>query len=140
MPKYSNPSWVYDNFMRQAHFLTPAFLSAPALIGVLIYELVEKKSLSTSEKDNLAYAELGLSFLASLLVYIFIWGLISIKFSFTLILIILFVILISPFGLAVLKVSLKDTLDETSTDALSGLIILSTLFFTRVSLAVSIAL
>jgi multisubunit Na+/H+ antiporter MnhG subunit len=126
--------------MRQAHILTPAFLSAPALIGVLIYELVEKKSLSTSEKDNLAYAELGLSFLASLLVYIFIWGLISIKFSFTLILIILFVILISPFGLAVLKVSLKDTLDETSTDALSGLIILSTLFFTRVSLAVSIAL
>lgn len=140
MPKYSNPSWAYDNFMRQAHILTPAFLSAPALIGVLIYELVEKKSLSTSEKDNLAYAELGLSFLASLLVYIFIWGLISIKFSFTLILIILFVILISPFGLAVLKVSLKDTLDETSTDALSGLIILSTLFFTRVSLAVSIAL
>jgi multisubunit Na+/H+ antiporter MnhG subunit len=126
--------------MRQAHILTPAFLSAPALIGVLIYELVEKKSLSTSEKDQLAYAELGLSFLASLLVYIFIWGLISIKFSFTLILIILFVILISPFGLAVLKVSLKDTLDETSTDALSGLIILSTLFFTRVSLAVSIAL
>ena len=126
--------------MRQAHILTPAFLSAPALIGVLIYELVEKKSLSTSEKDQLVYAELGLSFLASLLVYIFIWGLISIKFSFTLILIILFVILISPFGLAVLKVSLKDTLDETSTDALSGLIILSTLFFTRVSLAVSIAL
>jgi multisubunit Na+/H+ antiporter MnhG subunit len=140
MPKYSNPSWAYDNFMRQAHILTPAFLSAPALIGVLIYELVEKKSLSTSEKDNLAYAELGLSFLASLLVYIFIWGLISIKFSFTLILIILFVILISPFGLAVLKVSLKDTLDETSTDALSGLIILSTIFFTRLSLALSIAL
>ena len=126
--------------MRQAHILTPAFLSAPALIGVLIYELVEKKSLSTSEKDQLVYAELGLSFLASLLVYIFIWGLISIKFSFTLILIILFVIVISPFGLAVLKVSLKDTLDETSTDALSGLIILSTIFFTRLSLALSIAL
>jgi len=126
--------------MRQAYFLTPAFLSAPALIGVLIYELVEKKSLSTSEKDNLAYAELGLSFLASLLVYIFIWGLISINFSFTLILIILFIILISPFGLAVLKVSLKDTLDETSTDALSGLIILSTIFFTRLSVFLSIGL
>lgn len=140
MPKYNNPSWVYDNFMRQAHILTPAFLSAPALIGVLIYEFVEKKSLSTSEKDNLVYAELGLSFLASLVLYIFIWGLISIKFSFTLILIILFVILISPFGLAVIKVSLKDTLDETYTDALSGLIILSTLFFTRLSVFLSIGL
>jgi len=140
--------------MRQAHFLTPLFLSAPALIGVLIYEFVEQKNLTQPVKDQLLYTELGLSFLASLIVFmviwsVFIWGAISASRWMSptearhvpvRLLSMLAIFILSPFGLTILKVSLKDTLDKIYIDALSVLIILSTIPFTQVSVGMAIGL
>jgi len=104
MAKYT----FYDSFKNQSGTVVPIFVSGLILIGLNIYNLIKEKH------KEIVYAELFFSFIASFIILLYMSFIISeVLFRSTYInlgflLFALFNIIISPFGLTVIKTLVKD--------------------------------
>ena len=107
----------YDSFKRQSLTLVPIFLSGLILIYINLYTLANS-DISDKDKQNISYAELFFSLIASsgvlynvfmfLMLIIAIFSLKNFKTILGFILCILLLIISSPFVLTIIKVSLQN--------------------------------
>lgn len=123
MPTSKKKWTLYDSFKSQSATLVPIFLSAFILIGLIVYELINKETLSEESKRNILYGELVLSLVASFPVLIWMtFMIIQLPFYGVFQYIVL---LTTPFVLTLLRFYLQN---EQSDKYLSVLTILSTLY------------
>ena len=132
---------------QNAILLIPCLLAGPTLIAVLLYEVIQYKTLSESDKESLHTAEYVLSFLSSLVLFVMVFYSIigSLKYLSVLsnlksLLIFLIIIALSPFGFTVLKIQLDAKLSEESRAILSSLIIVWVIPVVRYSVGLSIGM
>jgi len=107
----------YDSFKKQISILVPIFLSALILIYINLYTLANS-DISDKDKQNISYAELFFSLIASsgvlytvfmvLMLIITLFSFKNFKTILPFILYILLVIISSPFVLTIIKVSLQN--------------------------------
>jgi hypothetical protein len=136
-------SVVYDSFMRQSYYLIPMLLGATVLIGLTAYRLIKGDK---KENKYISLAEIVCSALASLSPLMYFVALFSfaaqLGFSSPLGLLIilsaLFGIILSPFVLTAIRISLKGKLDSESDRDISVLTIFSTILSTFYLLVASI--
>jgi len=133
-------STLLEAIIKQGYPLWIIILSQFTLFGLIAYRLVNKAQLTEEEKKNFSYAELALSFVASLiflgLFYLFVIFLTGSFFMvikshiFYKALISYFLLFfITPLGLTALRVGLQDKLTEQQKDILSGLTLPSIVVF-----------
>ena len=137
-----------ETLWREKYSLGPIILSHVILIGLITYRLIKTNELSEDEKKKISYAEILLSFIASLFILYLIFftflmfGLSiqrnpSINMLGFLFYPLLF-LLLTPFSLTAFRVGLQDKLSTHQDNILSGLVILSTLIYGRYTIGISI--
>lgn len=141
-------STIMETLWREKYSLGPIILSHVILIGLITYRLIKTNELSEDEKKKISYAEILLSFIASLFILYLIFftflmfGLSiqrnpSINMLGFLFYPLLF-LLLTPFSLTAFRVGLQDKLSTHQDNILSGLVILSTLIYGRYTIGISI--
>jgi hypothetical protein len=136
-------SVVYDSFMRQSYYLVPMLLGATVLIGLTAYRLIKGDK---KENKYISLAEIVCSALASLSPLMYFVALfsfavqlgISSPLGLLISLSALFGIILSPFVLTAIRISLKGELDRESDRDISVLTIFSTILSTFYLLVASI--
>lgn len=116
----------------------PFFAANLVLIGLLCYRLIQANELSEDEKKKLSYAEIAFSFIGSLIVIVlyFIYLLLLIfgtsKWSYIIrlpyILVIIALLLLTPFVITVLRVGLDAKLTDQQKNILAGITLPSVLW------------
>ena len=137
---------LIDAIWKQKYTIGPMLLSQIVLIGLITYRLIKSNKLSDDEKKKISYAEIPISFIASLFIIYLIFitfylygssvirnpGINSLGFLFYLLLF----LLLTPFSLTVIRVGLRDKISEQQKDIISGLTILSTLIYSHFTLGI----
>lgn len=125
----------YKYLWSQIWYLGPIFISSIILTCLILYRLIKSSELSDDQKKTISYYELVLSFISSFIMLFFSWMGMTMGFYFMfsannrkilmnnimLIFMCLIYILLSPFGLTLIRVSLQNFLTENQKNIISYL-------------------
>ena len=119
----------------QLWYLGPIYISSSILTCLILYRLIKSSELSEDQKKTISYYEIALSFISSFIMIFFTWMFMTMAITFMfsannkkllrnnifIIFVSILYLLLSPFGLTLIRVSLDKTLTENQKDIISYL-------------------